>query len=40
LLPAMPHLPPTHHETRKHDSPTNKINIKQTKYPGFEFKPH
>jgi hypothetical protein len=24
----MPHLPPTHHETRKHDSP-NEIKVKE-----------
>jgi hypothetical protein len=36
----MPHLPPTHHETSKHDSP-NKPKIKKIKWnrPGFEFKP-
>jgi hypothetical protein len=36
----MPHLPPAHHETSKHDSPnkTNKRKIKRN-YPGFKFKP-
>jgi hypothetical protein len=37
----MPHLPPAHHETRKHDSPNEtKIKIKQANHPGFEFKHH
>jgi hypothetical protein len=39
-LPTMPHLPPTHHETSERDSPTNKIKVKQTKCPRFEFKSH
>jgi hypothetical protein len=38
----MPHLPPAHHETSKHDSP-NETKVKENKtkqnYPGFEFKP-
>jgi hypothetical protein len=37
-LHAMPHLPPTHHETSKRDSP-NETKIKQNN-PRFEFKPH
>jgi hypothetical protein len=40
-LHAMPHLPPAHHETSKHNSP-NEIKIKEKQkqnYPGFEFKP-
>jgi hypothetical protein len=37
----MPHLPPTHHETNKCDSPTKqRIKVKQPKCPGFKFKPH
>jgi hypothetical protein len=37
----MPHLPPAHHETSKHDSTNEtKIKVKQLKRPGFEFKPH
>jgi hypothetical protein len=40
LLPAMPHLPPAHHETSKCDSPNKtEINIKLPKCPGFKFKP-
>jgi hypothetical protein len=36
LLHAMPHLPPTHHETSKRDSPTKQgIKVKQPKYLGF-----
>jgi hypothetical protein len=36
----MPHLPPAHHETIKHDSPNEiKIKVKQLKCPGFKFKP-
>jgi hypothetical protein len=36
----MPHLPPAHHETSKHDSP-NETKIKEKQNcPGFEFKPH
>jgi hypothetical protein len=40
LLPAMPHLPPAHHERSKHDSPNEKrIRIAEPpKCPGFEFK--
>jgi hypothetical protein len=39
VLPALPHLPPAHHETSKHDSPNEtKIKIKPLKWPGFEFK--
>jgi hypothetical protein len=37
----MPHLPPAHHETSKHDS-SNETKVKRkTKlnYPGFKFKP-
>jgi hypothetical protein len=38
-LHAMPHLPPTHHETSKRDSPNEtKVKEKQNN-PGFEFKP-
>jgi hypothetical protein len=38
-LPAVPHLPPAHHETSNHDSPNKtKIKVKQTNHPGFEFK--
>jgi hypothetical protein len=37
----MPHLPPAHHETSKHDSPNEtKIKVKLTKCLRFEFKPH
>jgi hypothetical protein len=38
--PAMPHLPPTHHETSKHISPheTNS-RIEPPKFPVFKFKP-
>jgi hypothetical protein len=37
----MPHPPPAHHETSKHDSSNEiKIKVKQTNHPGFEFKPH
>jgi hypothetical protein len=37
----MPHLPPAHHETSRHDSPNEqKIKAKQPNHPGFEFKPH
>jgi hypothetical protein len=41
-MPAMLHLPPAHHETSKHDSPTrNKIKVVEPpKCPRFEFKPH
>jgi hypothetical protein len=36
----MPHLPPAHHETTKHNSPNEtKIKVKQLNCPGFEFKP-
>jgi hypothetical protein len=39
-LPAMPHQPPAHHETSKHDSLNEtEIKVKLTKYLGFEFKP-
>jgi hypothetical protein len=39
LLPAMPHLPPAHHETSKCDSPNEtEINVKLPKCPGFKFK--
>jgi hypothetical protein len=37
----MSHLPPTHHETSKRDSP-NELRIKEKQkqnYPGFKFKP-
>jgi hypothetical protein len=36
----LPHLPPAHHETSKHDSP-NETRIKEKQkqnYPGFKFK--
>jgi hypothetical protein len=33
-LHVMPHLPPAHHETSKHDSP----NETKQNYPGFKFK--
>jgi hypothetical protein len=37
----MPHLPPAHHATSKHDSPHDtRIKVKQSKCPGFKFKPH
>jgi hypothetical protein len=39
-LHVMPHLPPAHHETSKHDSP-NETRIKEKQkqnYPGFKFK--
>jgi hypothetical protein len=40
-LPTMPHLPPVHHETNKHDSPNERnIKVKQLKRRGFRFKPH
>jgi hypothetical protein len=40
-LHVMPHLPPAHHETSKHDSPMKqRIKVKQLKCPEFEFKPH
>jgi hypothetical protein len=36
----MSHLTPTHHESSKHNSPNEtNIKVKQTKLPGFEFKP-
>jgi hypothetical protein len=36
----MPHLPPAHHRTNKHDSPhETEIKVKLKKYFGFEFKP-
>jgi hypothetical protein len=36
----MPHLPPAHHKTSKHDSPyETKIRIKLSKCLGFKFKP-
>jgi hypothetical protein len=36
----MPHLPPTHHEKSKHDSPNEqKIRVKQPNRPVIEFKP-
>jgi hypothetical protein len=37
----MPHLPPAHHETSKHDS-SNETGKTKTKrnYLGFKFKPH
>jgi hypothetical protein len=40
LLPAMPHLSPTHHETSKCVSP-HKIDsrVEPPKFPGFKFKP-
>jgi hypothetical protein len=35
----MPHLPPAHHKTSKHNSPNEtKIKVKLLKCPGFEFK--
>jgi hypothetical protein len=36
----MPHLPPAHHETSKHDSRSETKIKEKTKqnYPGFEFK--
>jgi hypothetical protein len=38
-LPVMPHLPPTHHETNKYDSPHDtKIKVRLSKCPEFEFK--
>jgi hypothetical protein len=37
-LPTMSHLSPTHHETRKHNSPYGQIGVKQLKYPRFKFK--
>jgi hypothetical protein len=38
----MPHLAPAHHETSKHDSPSETKVKEKTKqnYPGFKFKPH
>jgi hypothetical protein len=36
----MPHLPPAHHETSKHDSSNGQmIKVKQPNHLGFEFKP-
>jgi hypothetical protein len=35
----MPHLPPAHHEIRKHDSPNEtEIKVKLPKYLEFKFK--
>jgi hypothetical protein len=40
-LSNMPHLPPVHHETSKHNSPNDtKIKVKLPKCLGFKFKPH
>jgi hypothetical protein len=40
LLPTMPHLSPTHHETSKHISPHETDSmIEPPKFPGFKFKP-
>jgi hypothetical protein len=39
-LHVMLHLPPEHHETSKRDSPMNqRIKVKQSNHPEFEFKP-
>jgi hypothetical protein len=39
-LPAIPHLPPAHHETGKRDSPhETKIKVKLPKCPRFELNP-
>jgi hypothetical protein len=39
-LSVMPQLPAAHHKTSKHDSSNEtKVKVKQTKHPGFEFKP-
>jgi hypothetical protein len=40
-LSNIPHLPPVHHETSKHNSPNDtKIKLKLPKCLGFKFKPH
>jgi hypothetical protein len=37
----MPHLPPAHHETSKHNSINEtEINVKLPKFLGFKFKHH
>jgi hypothetical protein len=39
-LPTMPHLSPTHHETRKRVSPhETDSRVEPPKFPGFKFKP-
>jgi hypothetical protein len=36
---VMPHLPPAHHETSKHNSPNEtKVKKIKQKHPGFQFK--